>query len=78
VTHDLVLYDADGEPVSVTVRYTVTEAERACWRDADGDGHPGFDATAELIGVEPSVEWIEEQVAADWDSIEQEILDGLA
>lgn len=76
--HALVIADADGEPVPVTVQFTVTEAEPACWRDADGDGHPGFPAAAELVAVTPPDEWVQRYVEQNWDEIEQEILDGLA
>lgn len=67
--------NVEGDPVTVLVRYTVTEAEPACWRDADGDGHPGWPRSAEFVSATPADGWIEAWIEAHWDEIEQEVLD---
>jgi hypothetical protein len=67
--------DADGEPVKVLVRYTVNEAEPACYRDSNGDGHPGWPRSAEFVSATPCDEWITAWIETHWDDIEQEVLE---
>jgi hypothetical protein len=67
--------NAEGDPVQVCVTYTITEADPGCWRDADGNGHPGFSRCAEFVRATPADSWIESWIEAHWDEIEEEVLD---
>jgi hypothetical protein len=79
VTSQINVIDEEGNLVQVIVRYSITEAEPACWRDVDGDGHPGWPRSVELRAVSPDDEWVRDYVEANWEVIEQEILtDGMA